>query len=251
MVTPEGIDARVVDNAGVQREAVVAAGPAGIADKMRVRTTSHLTIDCLSDHQRLGKAVGDRCSGCRQFVFSIGGIEDAAVFIAGGERNDRLAGGPDVCAEDAAVILLAGELLHAAWADIRWDRDIHLGEIARRIIPGLRIVDAIRDRGLFQKRQDERRPGVEAAADLIIAGRKTLLGLLVVRKRQAHLLEIVGALHLAASLAGPLDRRQQQANQRPDNGEYREQFDECKTTRCGAFGGGFHGCIPRGGACPW
>ena len=88
---------------------------------------------------------------------------------------------------------------------------------------------------------------MEAAADLIIARREPFLGLLVVGQSHAHLLEIVGALHLAARLARPLHGGQQQANQCPDNGEYREQFDERKATRCEALGGSFHGYISQGG----
>ena len=172
------------------------------------------------------------------------------MFIAGGERIEGLAVGLDVGTENAAVILLARELLHTAGADIRGDRDIHLGQIAGGIIPGLRVVDAIRHRRLFQERQDERRPGMHAATELIVARREPFLGLFVVGERQAHLLEIVGALHLAASLAGTLNRRQQQTEQRPDDGEHREQFNERKASRCGAqcgaWGDGFHGCIAQG-----
>jgi hypothetical protein len=42
------------------------------------------------------------------------------------------------------------------------------------------------------------------------------------------LFEIVGALHPPRSLAGRLDRRQQQRHQNPDDGNHYQQFDKRK-----------------------
>ena len=52
---------------------------------------------------------------------------------------------------------------------------------------------------------------------------------MVVVKRQAHLLEIIAALHPPGSLPRRLDRRQQKGNQDADDRDYDQELDQGKS----------------------
>ena len=60
------------------------------------------------------------------------------------------------------------------------------------------------------------------------ARRIDLAGLLVIDDAQAHLLEIVGAGHPPAGLAGRLHGGQEQADERANNGDHDQQLDQRK-----------------------
>ena len=60
----------------------------------------------------------------------------------------------------------------------------------------------------------------------VTARRIDLAGLLVITDAEAQLLEIVGTAHPSPSLAGRLHCRQQQADERADDGDHDQQFDE-------------------------
>jgi hypothetical protein len=48
--------------------------------------------------------------------------------------------------------------------------------------------------------------------------------------RQPELLHVVAAAHSPRRFAGRLDRRQQQPDHHPDDGDHHEQFDEREAT---------------------
>ncbi len=50
-----------------------------------------------------------------------------------------------------------------------------------------------------------------------------------VMKRQADLLQVIGALHASSSFAGRLHGRQQQPDQDADDGDDHQEFNESKT----------------------
>ena len=60
----------------------------------------------------------------------------------------------------------------------------------------------------------------------IKAGRKHLVGALVVVGREADLLEVVRAAHTSGRLTDLLDGGQQQTNQDRDDGDHHQEFDQ-------------------------
>ena len=63
---------------------------------------------------------------------------------------------------------------------------------------------------------------------------------------QPDLLEVVGTLNAIGGLAGRLYRRQQQANQDRNDGDYHQHFDQGKTDSESSDPGPRHGFPPQG-----
>ncbi len=110
-------------------------------------------------------------------------------------------------------------------------------------------IDLVVDIALFQVGQQEGRPApsgphvvvggaVGVGVAIQVAGRKVLVGVVILVQRQADLLEVVDALAACGGLAHLLYRRQQEADQHADDGDYYQELDEreCTTPR-----GLFHG----------
>ena len=65
--------------------------------------------------------------------------------------------------------------------------------------------------------------------DIIIAGRETIVDIVIVLCRNTHLLQIIAALTAAGSFAGSLHGRQEKRNQDGDDGDHHQQFNERKS----------------------
>ena len=82
-------------------------------------------------------------------------------------------------AENAAVVLLAGESFHPAGADVgRYDL---VGEVrvTADCVPPTRIIDPVSEVSLLEVGQNERTPGMVPKRDRIVTGRKAPPGRLV------------------------------------------------------------------------
>ena len=94
---------------------------------------------------------------------------------------------------------------------------------------------------LFQVRKDRKGPPprLHRAVEIRIAGPvipptagwKRPQGRLVVQHRQPQLFLMIHALQSSGRLPGRLDRRQQQGDQDPNNGNYDQQLDQRETPK--------------------
>ena len=106
------------------------------------------------------------------------------------------------------------------------DRDVRLGgRLVRLFVPVERQVHLDRDVALLHVRKNERQAVVFRGRERV-RRRKLSHRALVLKHSQTDLLQIIRALGIPRGIPGHLDRRKQEPDQHPNDGDHDQQLNE-------------------------